>query len=143
MRARAGGEGSTDYIHASPDGRLYITRNAVRATPATDSSPGREAIAGRVTVVDLKTLKPLGEIMNGGGNGAVVDPATGHGFASSHPDIAMFDTKSMQMIRTIDPNADNPAANPRVSADGIYFDPSDSRVYIGASLEHGGRPSPG
>src|SRR4051794_40261395 len=133
MRSRVGGEGGTDYIYANPiDGRLYITRNAVRAVAATDSTPAREAIAGRVTVFDLKTLKPLGEIPNGGGNGAVVDSKSGHGFASSHPDISMFDTKSMQMIKTIDPNADNPSANPKFSADGIYFDPSDSRVYIGS-----------
>jgi hypothetical protein len=37
----------------------------------------------------------------------------------------MFDTKSMQMIRTIDPNADNPSANPRFSGDGIYVDASN------------------
>jgi hypothetical protein len=133
MRARVGGEGSTDYIHAAPgDGRLYITRNAVRAVPATDSTPAREAVPGRVTVFDLKTLKPLGEILNGGGNGAVVDAKSGHGFASSHPDLSMFDTKTMQMIKTIDPNADNPSATPKFSADGIYFDPSDDRVYIGS-----------
>jgi len=133
MRAKVGGEGNTDYIYANPiDGRLYITRNAVRPVAATDSTPAREAVPGRVTVFDLKTLKPLGEIMNGGGNGAVVDAASGHGFASSHPDISMFDTKSMQMIKTIDPNAENPSANPKFSADGIYFDPSDSRVYIGS-----------
>jgi hypothetical protein len=132
MRARVGGEGGTDYIHASGDGRLYITRNAVRAIPATDSAPAREAVAGRVTVFDLKTLKPLGEIMNGGGNGAVVDPKSGHGFASSHPDLSMFDAKSMKMIQTIDPNADNPTATPKFSGDGIYFDASDGRVYVGS-----------
>lgn len=132
MRARVGGEGGTDYIHASADGRLYITRNAVRAVAATDSSPAREAVAGRVTVFDLKTLKPLGEIMNGGGNGAVADPKSGHGFASSHPDLSMFDTKSMQMIRTIDPNAADPSATPKFSGDGIYFDASDERVYVGS-----------
>jgi len=132
-RAKVGGEGNTDYIYANAiDGRLYITRNAVRAVPATDSTPARDAVPGRVTVFDLKTLKPLGEIMNGGGNGAVVDAKSGHGFASSHPDISMFDTKSMQMIKTIDPNADNPSANPKFSGDGIYFDAWDSRVYIGS-----------
>ena len=133
MTARVGGEGGTDYLYANAlDGRLYITRNAVRAVPATDSTPARDAVPGRVTVFDLKTLKPLGEIMNGGGNGAVVDAKSGHGFASSHPDLSMFDSKSMQMIKTIDPNADNPSANPKFSADGIYFDPSDDRVYIGS-----------
>lgn len=132
MRAKVGGEGGTDYIHASGDGRLYITRNAVRGAPKTDSTSARDAVPGRVTVFDLKTLKPLGEIMNGGGNGAVVDPKTGHGFASSHPDVSMFDTRTMQMIKTIDPNADNPTATTKFSADGIYFDPSDDRVYIGS-----------
>src|SRR3954464_1242490 len=124
MRAKVGGEGGTDYINAAGDGRLYITRNAVRALPATDTTPARDAIAGRVTVFDLATLKPLGEIPNGGGNGAVVDPKSGHGFASSHPNISMFDTKSMQMIKSIDPNEANPTATPRFSSDGIYFDES-------------------
>jgi DNA-binding beta-propeller fold protein YncE len=133
MRAKVGGEGGTDYIHASSDDRrLYITRNAVRAVAATDSTPARDAVAGRVTVFDLETLKPLGEILNGGGNGAVVDAKTNHGFATSHPNLSMFDTKSMQMIKSIDPNAESPSANPKFSGDGIYFDPSDSRVYIGS-----------
>ncbi len=132
-RAKVGGEGGTDYIHAnSLDGRLYITRNAVRAVAATDSTPAREAVPGRVTVFDLQTLKPLGEILNGGGNGAVVDAKTGHGFASSHPNLTMFDTKAMKMIKEIDPNVGNPPPNTQFSADGIYFDPSDDRVYIGS-----------
>jgi len=133
MRARVGGEGGTDYIHASADDRrLYITRNAVRAVPATDSTPARDAVPGRVTVFDLETLKPLGEIMNGGGNGAVVDAKAGHGFASSHPNISMFDSKSMQMMKTIDPNEGNPTPNPQFSPDGIYLDPSNEQVYIGS-----------
>jgi hypothetical protein len=133
MRAKVGGEGGTDYIFAnSDDRRLYITRNAVRAVAATDSTPAREAVAGRVTVFDLETLKPLGEIPNGGGNGAVVDAKTNHGFASSHPNISMFDSKTLQMIKSIDPNEGNAAPNTQFSSDGIYFDPSDSRVYIGS-----------
>ncbi|HVE34085.1 MAG TPA: hypothetical protein VNC18_11020 [Gemmatimonadaceae bacterium] len=134
MRAKVGGEGGTDYIYAnSDDRRLYITRNMVRGAPATDSTPARDSVPGRVTVFDLETLKPLGEILNGGGNGAVVDAKTGHGFASSHPNISMFDTKTMKMIKTIDPNVGMPPRPaPQFSADGIYFDPSDSRVYIGS-----------
>src|SRR3954467_5678043 len=133
MRAKVGGEGGTDYINANTDDRrLYITRNAVRALPATDSTPAREAVPGRVTVFDLETLKPLGEIVNGGGNGAVADAKTAHGFATSHPNLTMFDTKPMQLIKEIDPNADNPAATPKFSGDGIYFDHSDGRVYIGS-----------
>ena len=134
MRAKVGGEGGTDYIYAnSDDRRLYITRMPVRGAPATDSTPARDSVPGRVTVFDLETLKPLGEILNGGGNGAVVDAKTGHGFASSHPNISMFDTKTMKMIKTIDPNVGMPPRPaPQFSADGIYFDPSDSRVYIGS-----------
>jgi len=134
MRAKVGGEGSTDYIYAnSDDRRLYITRNTVRGAPATDSTPARDSVPGRVTVFDLETLKPLGEILNGGGNGAVVDAKTGHGFASSHPNISMFDSKSMKMIKMIDPNVGMPPRPaPQFSPDGIYFDPSDSRVYIGS-----------
>ncbi len=133
MRAKVGGEGGTDYIFAnSDDRRLYITRNAVRAVAATDSTPAREAVAGRVTVFDLETLKPLGEIANGGGNGAVVDAKTNHGFASSHPNPSMFDSKTLQMIKTIDANEGNAPPNTQFSSDGIYFDPSDSRVYIGS-----------
>jgi DNA-binding beta-propeller fold protein YncE len=132
-RAKVGGEGGTDYIFAnSTERRLYITRNAVAGRPATDSTPERVAVPGRVTIFDLETLKPLGEILNGGGNGAVTDAKTGHGFASSHPNISMFDTKSMQMIKTIDPNEGNPRPNTQFSADGIYFDPSDGRVYVGS-----------
>ena len=132
-RARVGGEGGTDYLYANPvDRRLYITRNAVRAVAATDSTPARPAVPGRVTVFSLETLAPLGEILNGGGNGAVVDAARGHGFASSHPNISMFDTRSLQLLTTIDGNVGNPPPNPQFSPDGIYFDPSDERVYIGS-----------
>src|SRR5262249_46254501 len=67
MRAKVGGEGGTDYIFAnSTERKLYITRNAVPGRAATDSTPERAAVLGRVTVFDLETLKPLGEIMNGG-----------------------------------------------------------------------------
>src|SRR5205823_11372590 len=84
-----------------------------------------------VTVFDLENLKPLGEIMNGGGNGAVADAKTSHGFASSHPQLSMFDTKTLQMIKTIDPDSAN-TATPRFSGDGIYADPSDQRIYVGS-----------
>jgi len=132
-RARVGGEGGTDYIYANAeDRRLYITRNTVRAVAATDSTPARDAVPGRVTVFDLETLAPLGEILNGGGNGAVVDAKSDHGFASSHPNISMFDTRSMQMIKSIDPNEGNPPSNAQFSPDGIYVDASDRRVYIGS-----------
>src|ERR1051326_2746453 len=137
--ARVGGEGGTDYIIADPVGRrLYITRNVVRARPATETTPAVDSVPGRVTVFSLDDLSPVGTILNigggsnGGGNGAVGDSKSGHGFAASHPNLSMFDIKSMQMMKDIDPNADNPSANSKFSADGIYFDPSDNRVYIGS-----------
>jgi hypothetical protein len=132
QRAKVGGEGGTDYIHFGNDGKIYITRNSLRAAAATATTPARDSVPGRVTIFDGKTLAPLGEILNGGGNGAVVDVKSGHGFASSHPNLTMFDIRTKQMIKEIDPNADNPNAQPKWSADGIYFDPSDNRVYIGS-----------
>ncbi|HYV97604.1 MAG TPA: hypothetical protein VE967_09135 [Gemmatimonadaceae bacterium] len=135
QRAKVGGEGGTDYIFADVVGRkIYITRGATRAVPATDSTPERPAYVGRVSVFDIETLKPLGEIPNGGGNGAVVDPKSGHGFASSHPDVTMFDTKTMQLIKAI-PAGDS-GASPRFSADGIYFDAFNDRVYVYSHPTH-------
>jgi DNA-binding beta-propeller fold protein YncE len=89
-------------------------------------------VPGRVTIFDGKTLAPLGEIMNGGGNGAVVDAKSGHGFASSHPDLTMFDIRTKQDDQDDRRERRQPNAQPRWSADGIYFDPSDNRVYIGS-----------
>ncbi len=120
--ARVGGEGGTDYIYADVAGRrLYIPRGGARAVPATDSTPARAAVNGRITVFDLETLAPLAEIPNTGGNGVAVDTKTGHGFSSSKP-VSMFDTKTMQFMKTIDVGAAQP--------DGIYFDAYSDRVYV-------------
>ena len=75
---------------------------------------------GRVTVFDLDTLAPAGEIPNTRGNGAAVDPKSGHGFASSKP-VAMWDTRTLALIKTIDVQG-----NP----DGILFDSFNDRVYV-------------
>jgi hypothetical protein len=121
-RAKVGGEGGTDYIYADVVGRrLYITRGGARAVVATDSTPAKPATAGRVTVFDLETLAPLGEVPNTGGNGTAVDPKSGHGFTSSKP-VSMFDTKALTLIKTIDPGAAQP--------DGILFDGFNDRTYI-------------
>ena len=120
--ARVGGEGGFDYIYADIDGRrLYIPRGGTRAVPATDSTPARPAVPGRITVFDLETLAPVGEIPGTGGNGVAVDPKSGHGFSSSKP-VSMFDTKTLQMIKTIDVGAAQP--------DGILFDAFNDRVYV-------------
>ncbi len=70
---------------------------------------------------NLDTLEPEGEIAGIGGNGAVVDPKSGHGFTSSKP-VSMFDTKTKTLIKTIHAGAAQP--------DGIYFDPFNQRVYV-------------
>lgn len=126
QRVKVGGEGGTDYIFADTAGRrLYITRGATREIAATDSTPAVPAFEKRVTVFDLDTLKPLGEIPGVGGNGAVVCSSTGHGFTSDHPQPSMFDVKTMKLIKTIE-------VPDKFSADGIYCDPSNNRVYIGS-----------
>ena len=78
--AKVGGEGGWDYIFADAAGRrLYIPRGATRATAATDTTPAVPAIPARLTIFNLDTLEPAGEITGVGGNGAAVDPVSGHG----------------------------------------------------------------
>jgi DNA-binding beta-propeller fold protein YncE len=103
--AKVGGEGGFDYVFADSVGRrLYVPRSGPTA---------------RITVFDLDTLEPTGEIPNVNGHGAVVDPKTNHGFATSKP-VVMFDTKTLAIIKTIDVQG-----NP----DGILFDAFNERVY--------------
>lgn len=101
-----GGEGGYDYVTADPVGRrLYIAR----------SGP-----AGHLSVFNLDTLAPTGNIPKVNAHGAIVDPKTGHGFAASKP-VVMFDAKSLAVIKTIDVQG-----NP----DGYLFDAFNRRVYI-------------
>jgi hypothetical protein len=66
------------------------------------------AIGARLTIFDLDTLKPVGEIAGVGGNDTVVDPKSGHGFTSDHPKVSMFDTKTMTLNKSIDVGAARP-----------------------------------
>ena len=103
---KVGGTGGFDYVYAdSAERRLYIPRSG--PTP-------------RITVFDLDTLKPVGEIPNESAHGAAVDPKSHHGFATSKP-VVMWDTNTLKTIKTIDVEG-----NP----DGILFDPFNQRVYI-------------
>jgi hypothetical protein len=112
--AKVGGEGNWDYIYADSVGRrLYIPRRAPAAAAAT--------VKTRLSICNLDTLEPVGEIEGIGGQGTAVDPKSGHGFTSSKP-ISMFDTKTMKLIETIDAGDAQP--------DGITFDPFNQRVYI-------------
>jgi DNA-binding beta-propeller fold protein YncE len=116
--AKVGGEGGWDYIYADAAGRrLYIPR---RGSPAAAGTEGPH-VATRLTVFNLDTLAPVGEIDGVGGQGAAVDPKSGHGFTSSKP-VSMFDTKTLKLIKTIDVGAAAP--------DGILFDAFNGRVYI-------------
>jgi hypothetical protein len=121
--AKVGGEGGWDYIYADSAGRrLYIPRGRSAAVEATATTPAVAAASARLTIFNLDTLEPVGEIPDVGGNGAAVDEKSGHGFTSSRP-ISMFDIKTMKLIKTIDAAAD---ARP----DGIYCDSFNSRVYV-------------
>ena len=109
---KVGGAGGFDYVYADTAGRrLYIARGATQGAAPTP---------GRVTVFNLDTLAPAGEIPNTSARGAVVDPKSHHGFASSKP-VAMWDTKTMAPIKTIDVEG---------APDGILFDAFNQRVYI-------------
>ena len=67
--ARVGGEGGWDYIYADVAGRrIYIPRRG---------SSGAAAVPTRLTIFNLDTLAPAGEIAGVGGNGAQVDPKSG------------------------------------------------------------------
>lgn len=105
--AKVGGEGGFDYIFADVDGRkLYIPRSGQQNA--------------RITVFNLDTLAPEGEIAGSGGHGVATDTKSGHGFASSNP-VAMFDTKTLKMIKTIQVEG-----NP----DGILGDPFNGRIHV-------------
>jgi DNA-binding beta-propeller fold protein YncE len=124
--ARVGGEGNWDYIYADAAGRrLYIPRRGAPPAAAGAAAPataGAEApIPTRLTIFDLDTLEPVGQIDGVGGNGTAVDPKSGHGFTSSKA-VSMFDTKTMKLIKTIDVGDAAP--------DGIVFDAFNQRVYI-------------
>ena len=103
---KVGGAGGFDYVGSDPDARrLYIAR--------TGPSP-------RMTVYNLDTLEPVGEVPTTNLHGAAIDPKSNHGFATSKP-ITMFDTKTLKVIKTIDVQG-----NP----DGHLFDPFMQRAYI-------------
>jgi DNA-binding beta-propeller fold protein YncE len=103
---KVGGEGGFDYVYSDEAARrLYIARSG--------ASP-------RITVFNLDTLEPAGEIPKVGAHGAAVSDKTHHGFASSKP-VAMWDTKTLEVIKSIDVEG---------SPDGIMHDPFNDRVYI-------------
>jgi hypothetical protein len=84
---KVGGDGGFDYVTADSANRnLYVAR----------SGP-----TGHIGVFSLDTLAQVGDIPGVSAHGAIVDPETGHGFATSKP-ITMFDAKTFAVIKKID-----------------------------------------
>jgi hypothetical protein len=103
--AKVGGEGGYDYIFADVEGRrLQVPR-------------GRQS---GLTVFNLDTLEPAGSIPSVAAGGATVDPKSHHGFSTTKP-ITMWDSKTLEIIRTIDVDG---------RPDGILCDPFDQRVWV-------------
>ena len=104
--AKVGGDGGFDYLFADVSARrLYIPR----------SGP-----MGRLTVYNLDTLDPVGEIANVRSGGATVDPRSHHGFSTTKP-ITMWDANTLTVIKTIEVQG---------RPDGIMFDPYNERVWV-------------
>jgi hypothetical protein len=103
---KVGGDGGYDYVYADNLGRrLYIPRSGT---------------AARITVFNLDTLEPAGQIPGVNAHGVAVDPKSNHGFASSKP-VVMWDSKTLATSKTIDVQG---------APDGILFDPFNQRVWI-------------
>ena len=97
------GSGGIDYVYADNDGRrVYVPRG-----PQT-------------FVFDLDSHKLIGSITNISGHGVAIDTESHHGFSSSKP-VGMFDTQTMQKIKSIDVEG---------RPDGILFEPYTRRIYI-------------
>lgn len=105
--AKVGGEGGFDFVTADPVGRkLYI--------------PRIDGPNSRVMVYDLDTLTTAGVIATTGARGVAIDPQSSHGFCSSKP-VVMWDTKTLQPVKTIDVQG-----NP----DCILLEPLTERIYV-------------
>ncbi len=103
---KVGGAGGFDYVFADSDGRkLYVARSGA---------------GGHVSVFNLDTLAPAGDLPNISAHGATVDAKYGHGFTASKP-VNMFDAKTLAVIKTIDVQG-----NP----DGYLTDSFNDRTYI-------------
>jgi len=98
------GSGAIDYVYADNDGRrLYVPRG------------------NQILVFDLDTLKSAGTITNSSrARGVAVDPKSHHAFSSSIP-VVMWDSKTLEKIKTIDVQG---------GPDGILFEPSTERIYV-------------
>ena len=97
------GTGGIDYVYADNDGRrVYVPRGT------------------QTFVFDLDSHKYIGAITNISGRGVAIDTKSHHGFSSSGP-LGMFDTETLQKIKSIDVQG---------RPDGILLEPFTDRVYV-------------
>ena len=97
------GNGGIDYVYADNDARrVYVPRG------------------GDTFVFDLDTHKYIGALTNINGRGVAIDTASHHGISSSKP-LGMFDTVTMQKIKSIDVQG---------GPDGILLEPFTGKVLI-------------
>jgi DNA-binding beta-propeller fold protein YncE len=97
------GNGGIDYVFADNDGRrIYVPRG------------------GQTFVFDLDSHKLIGSITNISGHGVAIDTQSHHGFSSSKP-LGMFDTQTLQKIKSIDAEG---------RPDGILFEPFTQRILV-------------
>jgi len=97
------GNGGIDYVYADNDERrVYVPRG------------------GQTFVFDLDSHKQIGTIADISGHGVAIDKKSHHGFSSSSP-VGMFDTKTLQKIKSIEVQG---------RPDGILFEPLTEQVYI-------------
>jgi hypothetical protein len=103
---KVGGDGEFDFISADSIQRhLYVTRRGPN---------------GRISVYNLDTLKPEGEIKAWSSHSVAIDPELHHAFGTSMP-VVMFDTKTLATIKTIKVGG---------IPDESIFDPFNQRVWI-------------
>src|SRR5271169_6886046 len=97
------GSGGIDYVYADNDARrVYVPRGS------------------QTFVFDLDSHKYIGAITNISGHGVAIDPPSHHGISSSKP-LGMFDTQTMQKIKSIDVDG---------RPDGILYEPLTAKVYV-------------
>jgi DNA-binding beta-propeller fold protein YncE len=97
------GDGAIHDLAADSEGRrLYVPRGSA------------------VLVFDLDTLKPAATLTNIQAHGVAVDAKCHHAFASSQP-LAMWDTRTQSLIKTIPAGGD---------PDGILCDPASDRIVV-------------
>ena len=97
------GSGGIDYVFADNDARrVYVPRG------------------GNTFVFDLDTHKYSGTITNIGGHGVAVHAKSHHGFSSSSP-VGMFDTETLQKIKSIEVKG---------RPDGILLEPLTEKIYV-------------